>query len=99
VEAQLELERVQQIDSMQMQSLLLAMEGARAQVLAQQAAVEQAGKAVDITMILYKEGRATLLDVENAQARVRDARLAGDRIKLQFLEAYAELKSLAGDGR
>ncbi len=98
-EAQLELERVRQIDSVGLQSLLLTMEGARAQALAQQAAVEQAQKAVDITMILYKEGRATLLDVENAQSRVRNARLAEDRITLQFLEAYAELKSLAGDGR
>lgn len=99
VEAQLELDRIRQLDSTQMQSILLAMEGARAQALAQQAAVEQAQKAIDITMILYKEGRATLLDVENAQARVRNARLAEDRIKLQFLEAYAELKSLAGSER
>lgn len=93
-EAELELERVRQVDSVQMLNLLLMMEGARAQVLAEQASVEQARKAVEITAILYKEGRATLLDMENAQLRVRDAELSEDRITLQFLESYADVKAL-----
>lgn len=94
-EAELELERVRQMDSVQLLSLLLVMEGARVQVLAERASVEQARKAAEITAILYKEGRATLLDMENAQLRVRDAELSEDRITLQFLESYADLKALA----
>lgn len=97
-EAELELEQVRRDDSVQLRTLLLMMEGARAQVVAEQASLEQAQRAADITMILYREGRATLLDVEQAQARVREAELAEDRVTLQFLEAYAELKALVGGG-
>lgn len=96
-EAELEIERIVKNDSAHMESLVLAMRAARAQLLAEQASVTQTQRAVDITMILYKEGRATLLDVENAQSRVLDARLAEERVKLQFLDAYAEFKAIAGE--
>jgi outer membrane protein TolC len=76
------------------ETLLLAMQGLRAQAAAEEASVDQARKAVDITMVLYKEGRASLLDVETAQSRVLDAQLARERIELQFLESYAEVKAI-----
>jgi outer membrane protein TolC len=93
-EAELEIARIRHEDSARVEALLLAMQGMRAQVVAEEASVDQARKAVDITMILYKEGRASLLDVELAQSRVLDAELAEGRIKLQFMEAYAELKAI-----
>jgi outer membrane protein TolC len=93
-EADLEIARIRHEDSAHVESLLLAMQGLRAQIVAEEASVDEAGKAVDVTMILYKEGRASLLDVERAQSRVLDAALAGDRIKLEFMESYAELKAL-----
>lgn len=96
-EAELEIARIRHDDSARAETLLLAMQGMRAQIVAEEASVEQAVKAVDITMILYKEGRASLLDVENAQSRVLDAQLVADRIKLQFLESYAELKATMGE--
>lgn len=95
-EAELEIERIRKEDTMQLQRLQLAMRGARAQLVAEQAGTEQARRAVEITMILYKEGRATLLDVENAQSRVVDARLAENRARLEFLDAYAEMKAIVG---
>ncbi len=73
------------------------MRAARAQLLAEQAGVEQAQRAADITMILFKEGRSALIDVEQAQGRVLEARLAEQQMSLQFLEAYAELKAVVGD--
>jgi multidrug efflux system outer membrane protein len=97
-EAELELERIRKGDSTQQQQILLAMQAARAQLRAEEASSESARKAVEIAQILYKEGRATLLDVETAQSRVVDAGLAEDRAKLQFLTAYADLKAIVAEG-
>jgi outer membrane protein TolC len=96
-EAQLEIDRIRQSDSTRLDAILLNMRAARAQLLAEQAGVEQAQRAAEITMVLYKEGRATLTDVEQAQSRVLDARLAEQQVSLQFLDAYAELKAVIGD--
>ncbi|MDB5035643.1 MAG: outer rane efflux protein [Chlorobi bacterium] len=96
-EADLEIARIHQNDSVQLESILLQMRGAKAQIVAEEASLDQARKAVEITMILYKEGRAGIIDVENAQSRVLDAQMTGDRLRLQFLEAYAELKAVVGD--
>ncbi len=96
-EAALEIERIRREDSSQREAVLLHMRAARAQLLAEQAGVEQAQRAADITMILFKEGRSALIDVEQAQGRVLEARLAEQQMSLQFLEAYAELKAVVGD--
>ena len=96
-EAELEIERLADADSAQLESLMLDMRGARALITAEHASVEQAEKAIGITMILYREGRATLVDVEVAQSRVLEAQLAEDRAKLQFLDAYAEFKAIVGN--
>lgn len=97
MEADLEIERIRKADSLDMEALLLSMQAARAQIVAEEATVAQATKAVEITLILYKEGRATWLEVENSQSRLLDAQLAEERMRLQFLEGYAELKAIVGE--
>jgi outer membrane protein TolC len=93
-EVKLEIERIRKRDSAQVEDLLLALQGARARIRAEEASLEQARKALEIAKILYNEGRATQLEVESAQSRLADVQLAIERIKLEFLESYAELKAL-----
>lgn len=95
-ETELEIERLRREDSISVQVLLLKMQGARAQLVAEEASVEQAKKQIEISTILYKEGRATWLEVETAQSRLLDAELAEERMKLEFLDGYAELKAVLG---
>ncbi len=95
-ETELEIERLRREDSISIQVLLLKMQGARAQLVAEEAAVEQAKKQIEISTILYREGRATWLEVETAQSRLLDAELAEERMKLEFLDGYAELKAVVG---
>jgi outer membrane protein TolC len=93
-EAEIELEGIRKSDSAQRQQFLLDMQAARAELRAEEAALEQGKKAIEIAMILYKEGRASLPDLEAAQSRVTETRLAAERAKLEFMEVYAELKSI-----
>jgi outer membrane protein TolC len=93
-EVKLEIERIRKRDSAQVEDLMLALQGARARIHAEEASLEQARKALEIAKILYNEGRATQLEVESAQSRLADIQLAIERIKLEFLESYAELKAL-----
>jgi outer membrane protein TolC len=93
-EVKLEIERIRKRDSAQVEDLLLALQGARARIRAEEASLEQARKALEIAKILYNEGRVTQLEVESAQSRLADVQLAIERIKLEFLESYAELKAL-----
>ena len=58
---------------------------------------DQARKALEIAKVLYNEGRATQLQVESAQSRLAEAQLAIERVKLEFLESYAELKALVAE--
>jgi outer membrane protein TolC len=93
-EAEIELEGIRKSDSAQQEQLLLDMQAARAELRAEEVALEQGEKAIEIAMILYREGRASLPDLEAAQSRVTETRLAAGRAKLEFMEVYAELKSI-----
>lgn len=93
-EAELELLRIRQDDSVQVDQLLLRLRGARALAAAETATVTQSQKSVEIATILYKEGRATLLELESAQSKLLDARLAAERAALEYFENYAELQAL-----
>lgn len=96
-EAELHILRLRREDSIEVETLLLSMQGARAQIVAEEATVIEAKRAVQITSVLYREGRATWLDVETAQSRLLDAELAVKRATLEFLMSYADLKALAGE--
>lgn len=95
-ENELQIADILRQDSIAVETLLFTMQSARAQLEAEEATIGQAGKAIEITMILYREGRATWLDVETAQNRLLDAQLAAERVKLQFLDTYVELKAIVG---
>jgi|GEM_PF-1996147 len=95
-EAELRILKLRREDSIEVETLLLSMQGARAQISAEEATVTEARRAVQITLVLYREGRATWLDVETAQSRLLEAELAVKRATLEFLMNYADLKALAG---
>jgi len=96
-EQELALASILHDDSLAVETLLLFMESSRLQLQAEEATIVQATNAIETTLILYREGRATWLDVETAQTRLLDAQLAAERVKLEFLEAYADLKAIAGE--
>lgn len=95
-ENQLVIDHIRREDSIAIETLLFDMQAARAQIEAEEATREQSIKAIEITTILYREGRATWLDVETAQNRLLETELALERLKLRFLESYAELKAISG---
>ncbi len=95
-ENQLSIDDIRREDSIAVETLLFEMQAARTQIEAEEATVEQSTRAIEITTILYREGRATWLDVETAQNRLLETELALERLKLRFLESYAELKAIGG---
>lgn len=95
-ENQLAILEIKHEDSIAVETVLFDMQAVRAQIDAEEATLEQSRKAIEITTILYREGRATWLDVETAQNRLLETELVLERLKLRFLEDYAELKAIAG---
>ena len=81
---------------MQQQSYLNSMTASVEQMASNKEAIVQAQKARDIAEKLYEVGRGTVLELNNAEVALTQAKLAYTQTIYDYLSAKADLEKLQG---
>lgn len=82
--------------SMQIKSKLMDMERVESNIIAQQRNVQLAQKAYDISLVKYREGTGTQLDIQNSDIALRQAKTNLMQSTYDYLIAKFELEYLVG---
>lgn len=95
-QAQIQKEYTQRSLNLQSQNALNRMERAYRAVEAQEKNILQAERAFQIAQVSYTTGRGTLIEVNDAELALTQAKLNTLRVKWEYLNAMTDLQELSG---
>jgi outer membrane protein len=88
--------QLRQAITVQAEAALSELEGARAQIVARQATVEQAERALALAELRYENGLARLIELSNARLLLQQARVNEAEARVTYLSALAAVEYATG---